>query len=50
MAEWEGGGLKLHEFWPTTGEKDSKRVERWVKGMDGMGMMIFAVTTATQHR
>ncbi|KAL1594501.1 hypothetical protein SLS60_010261 [Paraconiothyrium brasiliense] len=50
VAEWEGGGLKLNELWPRTGEKDGARVQKWAGEMDALGMTIFAVTTATQYR
>ena len=45
VAEWEGGGLKLEELWDEKGVVGKERVERWVREMDGLGMLIFAVTT-----
>ncbi|KAJ4295415.1 hypothetical protein N0V90_007427 [Kalmusia sp. IMI 367209] len=50
VGEWEGGGLRLGELWPSTGTKDEERVGAWVRDMDALGMVIFSVTTATQYK
>lgn len=43
-----GGGLRLEELWAGTREADRRRVERWVRDVDGLGMAVFAVTTAME--
>lgn len=53
VGEWEGGGLRLEELWRETGEmgrKGKERVERWVREMDGLGMVIFAITARAGKR
>ena len=46
LLNWEDGMLEISELWrsaETESTKRRERVERWVKGADEFGMMIFGV-------
>ncbi|KAF2449388.1 hypothetical protein P171DRAFT_480476 [Karstenula rhodostoma CBS 690.94] len=52
VAEWEGGGLRLEELWvgAGAGQGDGRRVGRWVRDVDGLGMAVLAVATSVGYR
>ena len=45
VGEWEGGGLKLKELWEGG---MGRRVEGWVRGVDGLGMLVWGVVAGAR--
>lgn len=53
LADWAGAGLRIDELWPAPSWLDEagvmerrKRVDHWLEGVDGLGTMLFAVTSS----
>lgn len=53
LADWAGPGLTIDELWPAPSWLDEagladrrKRVDQWLDGVDGLGTMLFAVTSS----
>ncbi|POS69926.1 hypothetical protein DHEL01_v211682 [Diaporthe helianthi] len=53
LADWTGPGLTIDELWPAPSWLDEaglaerqRRVDQWLEGVDGLGTMLFAVTSS----
>ncbi|KAG8169639.1 hypothetical protein KVR01_000384 [Diaporthe batatas] len=56
LADWAGPGLSIDELWPAPSWLDvaglaerRKRVDQWLEGVDGMGTMLFAITSSLHN-
>ena len=46
LKGWPDGVLQIHELWKDKGTGSSRRrerIERWLRGVDGFGLMLFSV-------
>ncbi|KAL4949321.1 hypothetical protein BDW69DRAFT_198197 [Aspergillus filifer] len=46
LQEWPDGPLRIHELWKseeTGSPRRRERIERWLRGVDDFGMMLFSV-------
>lgn len=56
LADWTGPDLTIDELWPAPSWLDEaglverrKRVDQWLEGVDGLGTMLFAVTSSLHN-